>query len=333
MRILIAEDDLVTRRVLTTMLHKWGHETVVTCDGDQAWEALQGQDAPHLAILDWMMPGLDGVEVCSRLRTLERDICPYVILLTGMSQKKDLLNGFNAGADDYVIKPFDPDELNVRIRAGERIVNLQIESLVARDALRRLATYDYLTGLRNRAAILDELRREFERAPRMDLPVNVVMVDVDHFKDINDTYGHSFGDKILTELAKRMVSEVRSYEAIGRYGGEEFLIVLTGCDVSGAGKQAERVRHCVAAKGFRVQGVKVDVTISLGVASSCQIERPAQELLIEMADAAMYRAKRTGRNRVEVATAIPRNTPLLPTDCHAAKLADGSLDGLRHVTR
>jgi PleD family two-component response regulator len=217
MRILIAEDDAVTRWILATTLQKWGHETVVTRDGDQAWKALQCEDAPHLAILDWMMPGMDGVDVCRRLRTLDKNICPYVLLLTGKNQKKDLLKGFDAGADDYVSKPFDPDELNARIRAGERIVNLQIESLAARDALRKLATYDYLTGLLNRAAILAELQRECERASRVDVPVNVVMVDVDHFKHVNDTYGHTFGDKVLAELAKRMVSEVRSYESIGRY--------------------------------------------------------------------------------------------------------------------
>jgi diguanylate cyclase (GGDEF)-like protein len=301
MRILIAEDDVVTRRILAEMLHKWGYETVVTRDGDQAWEALQRYDAPHLAVLDWLMPGMDGLELCRRLRTLDRDIRPYVVMLTGMSQKRDLLKGFEVGADDYVIKPFDPDELKVRIQAGERIVNLQIESLAAREALRRLATYDYLTGLRNRAAILDELRREFARAPRIGAPVNVVMADVDHFKRINDSYGHQFGDKVLAELAKRMAAEVRSYEAIGRYGGEEFLVVLSGCDFAGAGKQAERLRQRVASKEFSIGGAKVAITLSLGVASSCHLQRPSEELLIGMADAAMYRAKHTGRNRVEVA--------------------------------
>ncbi len=313
MRILIAEDDPVTRLVLKTTLHKWGHEVVETCNGEQAWEALQSPTAPHLVLLDWMMPGMDGVDVCRSLRTLDKPISPYVILLTGKGHKKDLLAGFEAGVDDYVVKPFDPDELNARIRAGERIVDLQIESLVARDALRKLANYDYLTGLHNRAAVLHELERECDRASRIDLPVNVVMVDVDHFKQINDTHGHLFGDKVLAELAKRMVSEVRSYDSIGRYGGEEFLIVQSGGDALEAAKQAERVRRCVASQNFCFQGVKVEVTVSLGVASSCEFGLQRQELLIERADNALYEAKRTGRNRVEVARAASRETSLLPT--------------------
>ncbi|MEN6458814.1 MAG: diguanylate cyclase [Thermoguttaceae bacterium] len=312
MRILIAEDDAVARRILVNLLQKRGHEITATCDGTQAWNALQRDDAPHLVILDWIMPGMDGIDVCRRLRTLDKDISPYVLLLTGMSGKDDLIKGFDAGADDYVKKPCDADELFVRLRAGERIVNLQIESLAARDALRKLATNDFLTGLRNRAAILDDLSRECRRSSRSNLPVNVVMVDVDHFKRINDTYGHLLGDKVLAELANRMASEVRSYEAIGRYGGEEFLIVLTGCDSQGAVEQADRVRRRIAEERFDIQGVKFDMTISLGVASSWQIAEPREELLLEMADAAMYRAKRNGRNRVEAAKPLAPLMPLSP---------------------
>lgn len=301
MRILIAEDDGVTRQVLAKLLRRWGYDVVIACDGTQAWELLQRPDAPELVILDWLMPGIDGVDLCAKLRTVARDICPYIVLLTGMSHKKDLLKGFDAGADDYVVKPFDPEELRVRIRAGERIVGLQIESLAARDALRKLATHDYLTGLRNRAAVLEELRREVGRTPRSGLPVNVVMADVDYFKKVNDRYGHQVGDIVLAEVAKRMASEVRSYEVIGRYGGEEFLIVVTGCSLSGAAKQAERVRHAVEAREFDVLGLRIPVTVSLGVASSSQIDPPNEELLIALADTALYSAKQAGRNRVEMA--------------------------------
>jgi diguanylate cyclase (GGDEF)-like protein len=260
-------------------------------------------------VLDWMMPGVDGVELCRRLRTLEQEISPYIILLTGMNQKKDLLKGFDAGADDYVVKPFDLEELHVRIRAGERIVALQIESLAARTALRKLANHDYLTGLRNRAAILDELRRELRRLPRTGEPLSAVMIDVDRFKRINDTYGHQVGDQALAELAKRMAREVRSYEAIGRYGGDEFFVVLTACDLAGAAKHAERVRRAVAAKEINIRGLKVGVTISLGVATTSQIELLAEDLLIEKADAAMYRAKSEGRNRVGQAPAFGAGNP------------------------
>ena len=223
LQILIADDDGVTRRFLAQMLQQCGYEVVLAHDGNHAWRTLQQPDAPYLVVLDWMMPGLDGVEVCRRLRTLEKDVSPYVILLTGMNNKKNLVQGFDAGADDYITKPFDPDELYARIRAGERIVHLQMESLAAREALRKQATYDYLTGLRNRASVLEELQRECERAPRAQSTVSVAMVDIDHFKRINDAFGHPVGDRVLSEVAKRMAAEVRSYELAGRYGGEEFL--------------------------------------------------------------------------------------------------------------
>jgi diguanylate cyclase (GGDEF)-like protein len=316
MRLLIAEDDSVTRKLLVEMFRRWNYEIVIACDGNEAWEALERPDAPSLAVLDWMMPGIDGVEVCARARELEKEIRPYVILLTGMTNKKDLVKGFDAGADDYVTKPFHPDELHARIRAGERIVALQIESLAARNALRKLATYDHLTGLRNRAAILAELDRELVRAQRDHSPVAAVMADVDHFKQVNDTYGHPVGDVVLAEIAQRMASEVRSYETIGRYGGEEFLIVLTGCDLAAAGKQAERVRRCVAAKEVVVRGVKLPITVSLGVASTCQGENLTAETLIEMADVAMYGAKLAGRNRVEAA-ASDEAEPFFPPHCGA----------------
>ncbi len=302
MRLLIAEDDRVTRRILVNLLRRWNHEVVVTCDGNEAWDALQRSDSPSLAILDWLMPGMSGVEVCAGMRRLEREIRPYLILLTAMTNTKDLVRAFDVGADDYVIKPFHPEELRVRVRAGERIVELQIESLAARNALRQLADYDHLTGLRNRAAILDELDRELARAQRSNLPVAVVMADVDHFKRVNDTYGHQVGDLVLAEVAQRMAAAVRSYETVGRYGGEEFLVVLTGCDLAAAGTQAERIRHSVAAKNFDVRQLKLPISVSLGIASTCQAENLTRAALLEMVDLAMYRAKLAGRNRVGVAS-------------------------------
>lgn len=307
MNILVADDDVITRQVLARRLEDLGYDVTLAQDGCDAWELLQQPDAPYLAILDWMMPGMDGLTLCSKLRALERDISPYIILLTGKHEKNDLIAGFDAGADDYVVKPFDKDELFARIRAGARIVRTQMESLAARDALRKQATYDFLTGLRNREAILEELRRECTRSERTGCPFGTVMIDVDHFKDVNDTFGHAAGDKVLAEVAKRMASEARTYEAIGRYGGEEFLFVLAGCDSIGAGKMAERVRCAVAAQDCNVQGRAIPVTVSLGVASSEEIASPTPELMVEMADEAMYLAKQEGRNRVEIASKVRRS--------------------------
>ena len=301
MRLLIADDDIICRRILEKLLVKWGHEVEVASDGVEAWQALQRFDAPSMVVLDWMMPGVDGVEICRRLRELKRDIRPYVILLSGKGQKKDLINGISAGADDYVTKPFAPEELRVRILAGERILNLQAESLTMMEALRKQATHDYLTGLPNRATIMDVLRREFARRSRGGQAVSVVLADVDHFKDVNDTFGHQVGDVVLAEIARRMAMEMRSYEYVGRYGGEEFLAVLWDCDTQSACALAERLRRIVEGRPFDSPAGKIPVTMSLGVASTAEIPDATQETLVQLADAAMYRAKRAGRNRVECA--------------------------------
>jgi diguanylate cyclase (GGDEF)-like protein len=301
MRLLIADDDIICRRNLEKLLGKWGHEVEVASDGTEAWQSLQRLDAPSMVVLDWMMPGMDGIEVCRRLRELKRDIRPYVILLSGKDQKKDLITGISGGADDYVTKPFAPEELRVRILAGERILNLQAESLTIMEALRKQATHDYLTGLPNRATIMEVLSREFARRSRGGQAVSVVLADVDHFKDVNDTFGHQVGDVVLAEIARRMAMEMRSYEHIGRYGGEEFLAVLWDCDTQSACVLAERLRRIVEGRPFDSPVGKIPVTMSLGVASTAEIPDATQETLVQLADAAMYRAKRAGRNRVECA--------------------------------
>ncbi len=304
MRLLIAEDNITYSRILNSLLQKWGHEVELAADGVEAWEALQRDGAPSMVILDWMMPGMDGIDVCRRLRELKQDIRPYVILLSGKDQKKDLIKGISAGADDYVTKPFDPDELRVRILAGERILDLQAESLIVMEALRKQASHDYLTGLPNRANIMEVLRREFARSPRAGEPLSVVIADVDNFKSVNDTFGHQVGDAVLTEVARRMAREMRSYECIGRYGGEEFLAVLTDCNSQGALTLAERLRVAIAGRPIECQAGQIPVTASFGVASTAEIRSANQETLVRLADAAMYQAKRAGRNRVKCATHI-----------------------------
>ena len=230
MRILIADDSIVSRHLLDATLRKWGYEVVVACDGVEAWNALDSEDAPKLAILDWVMPGLTGPEVCRRVRerSKDKDTYTYILLLTSKSLKEDLIEGMESGADDYVTKPFDQHELKVRLRAGTRIIDLQRELVAAKDELREQATKDFLTRIWNRSSILDILQRELVRGGREKRGVGVVLADLDHFKEVNDTYGHFAGDAVLREFARRMQGSIRSYDAIGRYGGEEFLIVLPG---------------------------------------------------------------------------------------------------------
>jgi diguanylate cyclase (GGDEF)-like protein len=312
-KILVAEDDPVSRRLLEVTLSKWGYEVVTCTDGQAAWEALKAPDAPQLAILDWMMPLLDGLQVCRNVRNpAERPAEPYVyiILLTAKSQKTDMVTGLEAGADDYLTKPFDAQELRMRLRAGWRILDLLDELVRAREILREQARKDSLTQLCTRATVLELLMHELDRSQRdsadRDAPVSVVLADLDHFKHINDTYGHLAGDAVLRETAHRMRDAIRPYDSIGRYGGEEFLLVLSNCDTIGAAAIAERLLQAVRKDTIVLAEATVSVTLSAGVATSGVIQDP--EALVGAADAALYRAKRGGRNRVEVATAADMKT-------------------------
>src|SRR5580692_2076088 len=244
-RVLAAEDNPIFQSMLRSMLIKWGYDPVIARDGAEALRALEAKDAPRLAILDWMMPGLDGVEICRRVRAAGREPYVYILLLTARTESQDLVEGMEAGADDYLTKPFVAHELRVRLRAGQRILDLQSELVAAREALRVQATHDNLTGIANRGSILDSLQTELSRASRERRPIAVLMADVDRYKQVNDTRGHQAGDAVLREVAHRMKSVMRNYDAVGRYGGEEFVVVLPGGDGDGALAQAERIRDAI----------------------------------------------------------------------------------------
>jgi two-component system, cell cycle response regulator len=293
MRVLIADDDPVALLKLESVLEDWGYEVVIARDGTAAWDLLQRGDAPPLAILDWMMPGLDGVDICRKLRQAREGPYLYVIMLTGKTGRQDIVRGMEAGADDYVAKPFDQCELEVRIRAGRRIMELQ-------EALQIQATRDSLTGIWNRRMIFEILERESARVGREGTSVGVIMADLDHFKRINDTLGHLVGDAVLREASRRMGSGLRPYDALGRYGGEEFLIVMPGCDLQKTLTAAERMRHAIAETPVAVSAVTTPITASFGAAAGKGSSLDA-EGLIRMADQALYRAKQGGRNRVEAA--------------------------------
>jgi len=301
MRVLAAEDNPVFQSMLRTMLTKWGYQAVIARDGLEAWDALRDEDPPRLAILDWMMPGLDGVEVCRRVRGTDREPYIYILLLTARTDAQDLIDGMEAGADDYLTKPFNAQELRVRLRAGCRILALQEQLLHTREALRDQATHDGLTKLLNRGAILEVLRTEIARAERERHPLSVLMLDLDRFKSINDVHGHLIGDMVLREAAQRMRAAGRRYDSVGRYGGEEFLVVLPGCGLDDARSQAERLRETIAGTPFASDSQPLRVTISVGV--SCAHDHDA-DILIREADEALYRAKSLGRNRVECSRAV-----------------------------
>jgi two-component system cell cycle response regulator len=321
MKVLVAEDNPVFQTMLRTMLTKWGYEVTIVRNGVDAWQALQVEDCPRLAILDWMMPGMDGVEVCRRVRTAGREPYTYLLLLTARTDSQDLVEGMDAGADDYLTKPFNANELRVRLRAGRRILDLQEELLRAREALRDQATHDNLTGLLNRGSVLESLRNEISRARRESQPVALLIVDLDRFKSINDTYGHLAGDAALRESARRMKSAARRYDAIGRYGGEEFLIVLPGCDSEAARAQADRIREAVGAGPLSTAALSIPVTCSIGIASRTIPSPSDADSLVREADLALYAAKANGRNRVEVWTNSSETDAIEPADLPSLAMA------------
>jgi two-component system cell cycle response regulator len=293
-RVLVAEDDPMFRRVLQSWLENWGYHVTLAEDGRKGLQILQQEFPPQLLILDWMMPLLNGLELCRMIREQNRNPYQYIVLVTAKDAKRDLVMGLEAGADDYVTKPFDKNELRARLRAGNRILTLQHEQMAAHEQLRFQATHDPLTGIWNRGEILEMLGRELDRAARSHSATGLLMLDIDHFKTINDTHGHLTGDEVLKGVTRRITKAVRTYDSLGRYGGEEFLVLLPGCSKEQIDQGAERVRAAVDSGPIIVNGAEVLVTVSIGAAVTAGATT-AKEMLAA-ADIALYRAK-IGRNR------------------------------------
>lgn len=301
MKILIADDSAPSRIILRSSLRRWGYDVVTAEDGAQALEILSGPDSPPMAILDWVMPHVTGPEVCRRIRETHREPYTYILLLTSKHTKDETVEGLDAGADDYLVKPFNEHELRVRLRAGKRIIDLQEHLLRAREELRERANKDLLTMLPNRSAICTALEQEVARCHRDRRHVGVILLDIDHFKRINDTYGHFAGDAVLRETAARLKGNMRSYDQVGRYGGEEFLVVLPNCDLDQATMQAERMRQRLNNSTMQVEGSELRVTASFGVTVSDGSEKNP-DVFVRVADEALYQAKGGGRDCVRTLT-------------------------------
>lgn len=301
MRVLIADDDIISRAVVKALLLKWGYEVMEVGDGNQAWNILKDKDSPHLVLLDWMMPGMDGLELCRCLRQSGNNTYHYIILLTGRDSKEDIIGGLNAGADDYITKPFMPEELEVRLRVGKRILDLQQSLKEALEVQRYQAQHDRLTGIFNHVEILNILEKELDRAGRQNGDLAVIMGDLDHFKKVNDTYGHVAGDAVLVEVAARMKNNIRLYDSAGRYGGEEFLLVLPGCTTDEVMIIAHRILESISKDPVMFNNIPIKVTISLGAAVHGTGDNTSTTELVQLADTALYKAKQNGRNRVEQA--------------------------------
>jgi len=302
MKVLIADDELMSRKLLQKTLERAGYDVTAVENGRLAAEHLCPANGPRLALLDWVMPELDGPGVCREVRKRKQQSYVYMVLLTSKESKEDVVAGLESGADDYLTKPFDPEELKARLRTGLRILDLEDRLIEAREEMRFQATHDGLTALWNRGMIVDLLGRELARSIRENFSTAILMCDLDHFKSVNDTYGHLVGDDVLKETAKRLLASVRSYDFVGRYGGEEFLVVLNNCNPAYALARAEEIRKAIALKPVLSSCGPVPTTMSLGLLLNQEWGRlPVEELLHE-ADAALYVAKAAGRNCVKVAS-------------------------------
>jgi two-component system cell cycle response regulator len=300
MKILLVEDSHIERHRIGGYLTEWGLEFVAVGNGTEAVKLLEGPEPPNMALLDWMLPGLDGIDVCRRIRTSGSGATYiYTVMLTAKNRKQDLLLAMAAGADDYLAKPVDPSELRARIMAGKRILELQ-------QSLRFAATHDFLTSLLNRSEILAAIEREFSRSGREGKPAAVIMADIDHFKRINDSMGHAAGDEVLKEVSRRLKSDLRPYDVVGRYGGEEFLIILPGCELTVGARRADEIRNLVAKDPIFTPFGTTSATVSMGVTATSPGRDHSVSDLLHQADVSMYAAKKNGRNRVELFSATAR---------------------------
>jgi diguanylate cyclase (GGDEF)-like protein len=298
-RVLVADDSAVARHVIYTLLRASGHDVVLAKDGTEALEVLRSDTDISLAFVDWMMPGIDGIEVCRQLRAIPDRAYTYMISVTSKSEKQDIVCALEAGFDDFLTKPVQPAELNARLLVGRRIIDLQYRLLQTCELSQFKATHDSLTGLWNRGAILEFLRAHLAMAVRNSSNLALMMVDIDHFKKINDTYGHSAGDSVLIHVAHLMNSVVRTSDWLGRYGGEEFLVIASESSAKDAIRMAERLRLAIANTPFNSGDLTISSSVSIGIANTQSILSPTPEELLKFADFALYRAKSKGRNRIE----------------------------------
>jgi two-component system cell cycle response regulator len=301
-RAVIADDDPVTAAVLGRALQQLGIEVASASDGTTAWRLLTSGPAPQLAILDWMMPGLDGIEICRRIRHTPELAGMYVLLLTARASRADLVAGLDAGADDYMVKPIDTEELRARVQVGTRAAKLQarlagqVSDLQdARDHLARLVSTDVLTDLHSRRSWFELGAAEFSRFQRYDRPFSVLVIDLDFFKRVNDTFGHDVGDVLLRRFADMLRSECRHSDIIGRLGGEEFALVAPETALVDAVRVAERIREACRRLVVLVDAGEVRCSCSIGVTETAP-DDDGIERVLQRADAALYEAKRSGRD-------------------------------------
>jgi two-component system, cell cycle response regulator len=297
--VLVADDSPVYRKLVEQALSEVDCVVVFAKTGNQAIEIFE-HGHPDLVITDWNMPDLTGIELCQKIRASSSTFYTYVIILTSNAEKLSVVKGLSAGADDYLTKPFDREEFLARVNVGRRLIDLYRQIEAKNRLLQELALTDPLTGLPNRRAIEEWSSRQLTGAARHGFSFWVVLIDLDHFKRINDTHGHDAGDIVLKRFAEILRSNTRFSDISGRIGGEEFLFVVTHADRNGVTLVVDRVRQQLAAERFVFDGATVQVTASFGIAGFSGTSAPSLAELLSTADEALYRAKDAGRNRIEL---------------------------------
>ncbi|HKV82754.1 MAG TPA: diguanylate cyclase [Candidatus Sulfotelmatobacter sp.] len=296
-KILVADDSRIYRSLVETVLAEAGYKLLFAQNGREAFSAIEKHE-PSLLITDWEMPDITGLELCRKIRQ-DHERYVHIILLTSNTEKDQIIEGLDAGADDYLTKPFHPGELLARVAVGRRVAELHRQIQAKNLLLEQLAQTDSLTGLPNRRAIEDWTKRELSGAERHGFALWLVIADLDHFKSINDTYGHGAGDLVLQRFAELLRENTRASNLCGRIGGEEFVLALSHVDRSGVETAVERIRRQFEAEMFTFDGKVITATASFGITGFQGRNAPSLDNLLREADAALYLAKGKGRNRLE----------------------------------
>ncbi|MEX1067011.1 MAG: diguanylate cyclase [Aquisalimonadaceae bacterium] len=295
--ILLADDDHTPRALLRRMIESWGHQVLEAENGEQAWQVLTAQSPPRIAVLDWMMPGIDGVTLCQRLQQQHDRPLVYTILLTSKRDEQDLVHALDSGAHDFQSKPPRPGELRARIAVGQRLVDTHDRLQESLQEMERLATTDALTNVPNRRHFFDLAEHALQRALRYHTPISALLMDLDNFKTINDVHGHHVGDAALRRVATVCQAGMRGCDIFGRYGGDEMVAILTDTALAGALEVADRLRSTVAQQPVDAEGQTVALALSIGVATLGN-GVTSLDTLLHHADTALLQAKQAGRNRV-----------------------------------
>lgn len=301
MKILVADDDFIAQKMIRKILEDLGHDVLVADDGLCAWEIIQTEKV-RMVITDWMMPIMDGLELCRTIRENQTDGYIFIFMLTTINESSGIIKGLEAGADDYLTKPFSRAEFAARLKTGLRILDLESSLQKANEKVLRLSLTDPLTECYNKRYLFDQLPKEIRKIRRCPRPLSIIMCDIDHFKRVNDTYGHPTGDRVLKEFSRRISASIREdFDWLARFGGEEFLVVLPETPMDEAVILGERLRCRIAETLFDMEGTFLSITASFGITGVEATDQNATlsaEDLIKMADGLLYRSKRDGRDRI-----------------------------------